>query len=359
MKRRSRIRSGWGSGSSSSSYGGFAPYVPVAERRKKAASLVADAARSGKPFEPIAIEGRAIATTVWGRAFCDHLEHHADAMYRLERGRTYVRNGSVVHLAASRGRVDAKVMGSSLYTVAVTFEPLPAARWKRARELAAGRVGSLLDLLAGRVPGELMQALSNPADGLFPRGREMSFSCTCPDYASVCKHVAAVLYGVAARADTAPQVLFQLRGVDPSALVTAVDLASVVEVGSDDPPTLDGDLEALFGIELDERPAAITRPRARSAPEPIAPARGTKKAASSGKKVTKGATKTPPRAATVPNPAPLRAKKAPSTKSLEQLRDAVDAAFAAPLADRPSPTPRDAKGARPPAGARPKPRRRT
>jgi len=308
VTRRSSGR-GWGP-SSWGGAGGFEPYVSVAERRAKAVNLARNATKRGEALDPVVIEGRAIARTHWGKAFADHLEKHCDQYNRLERGRRYAKNGSVVHLAVGSGCIDAKVMGSSLYTVTVEVVALPPARWRRIEEHARGKVASLLDLLAGRLPDELMRELANPDDGLFPRANEMSFRCSCPDYATMCKHVAAVLYGVAARADTRPELLFTMRGVDARSLISATSLDDIVastthanELADDE------DLSALFGIELESSEAPAKNRSTAKAPRvdakavvARAPKKGAKKVApnKASKKVApkKGAKNVAPKKAT-------------------------------------------------------------
>src|SRR5690606_20581602 len=110
-------------------YGGWAPYVPVAERRRRAAAAMAKRAKKGQSVCPVVIEGRAIATTPWGKAWCSNLEAYADFANRLPRGRTYARNGSVVDLQLRDGRIQAHVSGSSLYRTTITVKPAQSAQW--------------------------------------------------------------------------------------------------------------------------------------------------------------------------------------------------------------------------------------
>jgi uncharacterized Zn finger protein len=58
-----------------------------------------------------------VARTFWGEAWCENLERYSDFANRLPRGRTYVRNGSVVDLRIAPGAVTALVSGSDLYEV--------------------------------------------------------------------------------------------------------------------------------------------------------------------------------------------------------------------------------------------------
>jgi hypothetical protein len=270
-------------------WSGFAPYVSVAEKRARAAEAVARlrkrAGKKGRAPEPISITGRKIATTFWGKAWCENLESYADFAYRLDRGRSYVRAGAVVDLRIEAGEIEARVSGSELYTVAISIDRLSAARWKALARVCGGRVGSLVGLLRGQLPDEVMRAVTDRKDGLFPDPRHIRMRCSCPDWAGVCKHVAASLYGVGARLDARPELLFHLRGVDPEELIEhAADALTAAGEGA---PALAGDaadLGALFGIELDAGQAGgITAPVPRRSRPGAAGAR--KKAPAKGGKV--------------------------------------------------------------------------
>ena len=198
----------------------YPTYAPVAERRRRAARSLGHHLPPGVTASPVpASTRRTIAHTFWGRAWCDNLESYRDYANRLPRGRTYVRNGSVMHLQIERGAVEALVSGSELYEVSIHIAPLPEARWGALRKEAQGGVDTLVSLLKGELKGELMRAVTSRRSGLFPAPAEITFHCSCPDWARMCKHVAAVLYGVGARLDTAPELLFLLRGVDPAELL--------------------------------------------------------------------------------------------------------------------------------------------
>jgi len=228
------------------------PYVPVAERRRRALRKMESLRKKGVSIQPIEIQGRKIAKTFWGGAWCNHLEAFSDFENRLPRGRTYVRNGSVCHLALSKARVEAKVAGSELYTVSVKIKPLPGKKWKAIKGRCAGQIGSLLELLQGRLSDHVMAVVTDRKDGLFPLPGEMSFQCSCPDWAVMCKHVAAVLYGVGARLDEKPDLLFTLRGVDHEELIAAdAEKAMVAATWRGKSRRLaTADVGAVFGIDL-------------------------------------------------------------------------------------------------------------
>lgn len=239
-------------------YGGWAPYIPVAERRKQAEREVAKLAKNGQTISPVKIAGRRIATTFWGAAWCDNLESYHDFENRLPRGRTYVRNGSVVDLQITPCEIRALVSGSSLYRVSVSIGALPRAQWRSTCQDCAGGIDSLVELLQGRFSKAVMQRICQQGKGLFPNPSEIKFSCSCPDHASMCKHIAAVLYGVGARLDEWPELLFQLRSVDQRELVANLDSALPLSKTRPDAAKVlvDDDMSALFGLDMavDEPP---------------------------------------------------------------------------------------------------------
>jgi uncharacterized Zn finger protein len=261
-------------------YYDWKPYVPVAQRRANALRAAKQLAKKrGRELKPISIEGRKIARTFWGEAWCDGLEHHSDFANRLPRGRTYVRNGSVIDLDITRGHIDALVAGSEMYKVRVEISRLKPAHWNQLKEECSESIDSLLDLLAGKFSDGVMQRLTDPQRGLFPLPKEIKMSCSCPDWAVLCKHVAAVLYAVGARLDKEPQLLFLLRGVDHAELVSqAVSEGNLQNALSGSEEGLAGeDLGAMFGIDLDSdgsAPAKTKRPpRSASAKASTTPAK--------------------------------------------------------------------------------------
>jgi uncharacterized Zn finger protein len=238
----------------------WAPYVPVAERRRRAMRKMESLRKKGVDVQPVQIDGRKIAKTFWGEAWCDHLEAFSDFANRLPRGRTYVRNGSVCHLAVTKGRIEAKVSGSDLYTVQVKIKTLADKKWKAIKGRCSGQIGSLLELLQGRLSDQVMQVVTDRSAGLFPLSGEMSFQCSCPDWASMCKHVAAVLYGVGARLDEKPELLFALRGVDHDELIVADAEKAVVAATSrgKSKRLAVAEVSDVFGIELDGGTPMVT-----------------------------------------------------------------------------------------------------
>ncbi|HEY3997656.1 MAG TPA: SWIM zinc finger family protein [Candidatus Xenobia bacterium] len=232
--------------------GGWAPYVSVAERRKKAQREMEKLAKKGHPVSPVIIEGRTIATTFWGKAWCENLEKYHDFANRLPRGRTYVRNGSVVDLQIAPLKVDAQVSGSSMYRVSVAIAAVSKAHWQALCRDCVGGIDSLVELLQGRFSKGIMERLCQQREGLFPTPSEIKFSCSCPDYAVMCKHVAAVLYGIGARLDNKPELLFRLRSVDEKDLFAHVDAS--VPLSKKGPKAgkilKTDDISDLFGLEM-------------------------------------------------------------------------------------------------------------
>ena len=274
--------------------GGWPAYVPVAKRRRMAEREAARLRKKGRSLAPIRIESRAIATTVWGKAWCGNLESYHDYESRLPKGRTYVRNGSVIDLQVAPGEVKALVSGSSIYQVAVAIAPVPAAQWRSIRADCAGRVESLVELLQGRLSKGVMERMCRQGAGLFPKPSEIKFSCSCEDHASMCKHVAAVLYGVGARLDEDPALLFRLRAVDAGDLLADLGIAIPASRPVEGRILATEDVSALFGLDLaepegrsgGEQGGARSSKPSRDTPAAAKPVRPAPAAAGSGAKPT-------------------------------------------------------------------------
>jgi uncharacterized Zn finger protein len=250
----------------------------MAQRRAKAIRKMAKLIKKGQRISPVEISGRTIASTFWGKAWCDNLESYSDFSNRLPRGRTYVRNGSVLDLQIEPGKVTSVVSGSELYRATIKIKPLKTATWKVVKTTCGQQIGSLVELLQGNLSKGVMEIVTARGGGLFPSPKEIEMSCSCPDWAGMCKHVAATLYGVGNRLDHQPGLLFTLRQVDHMELIA--------EAGSPVATTFRGkkkliatsDLADVFGIELDSGPAsAIDKPvakparRIKTSPAPVKP----------------------------------------------------------------------------------------
>lgn len=330
----------------------------VAEQRSRATAAVARLGKKGDALDPVRPIAGAIAKTFWGKAWCSHLESLGDYSNRLPRGRSYVRHGAVIDLRIEEGEVRARVQGSALYEIVITIRPVAAPRWKKLVSACGGSVGSIFDLMSGALPKPVIAKVTDPREGMFPLSGEISFDCSCPDYASMCKHVAATLYGVGARLDERPELLFVLRGADHHALVSEAT-ARVVDQATAAPVTaklLDTDaLSDVFGIALDGFDRAATSapvPEPTHAPTVTAgaattpakrPARASatvaKRPAKQSAKKTAATTKKP--AATTKKPAKktAAATKKPAKETAarkrsevgalgDMLRDSLRAAFA-------------------------------
>lgn len=244
---------------------GWKPYVSVAERRLKAQRAMAKLRKKGHSHAPVILQGRKLTTTFWGTAWCDNLESYSDYANRLPRGRTYVRNGSVLDLQVNGGEIKAMVMGSELYQVTVQVSPMPKAQWSAICKDCAGSIDSLIELLQGRFSTAVMERVCQPQTGLFPAPTQIKLSCSCPDWASMCKHVAAVLYGIGARLDEQPALIFKLRAVDETELITRAAKGRTLKTKT---PTsakvLDtDDLSALFDLEMQAPTSTQPSPRAK------------------------------------------------------------------------------------------------
>ena len=241
----------------------FRPYVSVAEKKALSTRALAKLMKKAKRTpEPVLLTSgrRQVATTFWGKAWCENLERYADFANRLPRGRTYVRNGSVLDLAIGRGKVEAYVAGSELYTVKIGIAPLAKARWRRVASRCTGRIASLVGLLRGELSADVMSVLCDGRDGLFPERREISLECSCPDQAEVCKHVAAVLYGVGSRLDHKPELFFVLRQVDQAELIGSAASGTVSRPRAATATRLSGSkLADVFGIDLVDEPLPARR----------------------------------------------------------------------------------------------------
>ncbi|SDR45283.1 SWIM zinc finger family protein [Pseudovibrio sp. Tun.PSC04-5.I4] len=314
------------------SYGSFgvwgAPYISVAERRKIAEREIKKLRKKGRKIAPVTVEGRKIANTFWGKAWCDNLERYLDYETRLPRGRSCVRHSAVIDLQISPLKVKAMVSGSSIYDVTINIKALEPEQWQQICEDCIGGIDSLVELLQGKFSDAVMERICRQDEGLFPKPSQIQFTCSCPDWAYMCKHVAAAMYGVGARLDHNPELLFELRAVDQNDLVVRfggkvpfsnqhVDAAKILNTD---------DMSALFGLDMEgdedtglaiaeipERPTSPTpekekRARAR---KPGAKRNEIKKASAETAEVKPSAKKKTVRSKTVARPAATRVKGKP------------------------------------------------
>jgi len=229
---------------------GWPRYVPVGERRAKAQKAVAKLMKKGGKISPVTIEGRTLARTFWGKAWCNHLESFSDYENRLPRGRSYVRNGFVVHLNVDEGQIEALVQGSSLYKVKIDIKTLDPQKWAFILKNCSGQIDSVIELLQGKFSSGVMKIIVDQQNGLFPSPKEISLDCSCPDWADMCKHVAAVLYGVGSRLDREPELLFKLRKVDHMELINKAGIKTPATRSAKSKIIKDSDLSEIFGIDI-------------------------------------------------------------------------------------------------------------
>jgi uncharacterized Zn finger protein len=230
-------------------------HVSVAQKKEKARKSMEKLKRTMPDIEPVVIEGSVIAKTWWGKAWNKNLESYADYSNRIGRGRSYVREGAVLHLKLEKGTIHALVQGSTAkpYQVEIGIDPLDEKTWKQITLLCNRRIESLEQLVSGKFPKELESLFTTRQEGLFPSPREIHFHCSCPDSARLCKHVAAVLYGVGARLDHNPMLLFSLRMIPVEDLIKrsiADKMANMLKNADKKSPRVIGDdqVHNLFGV---------------------------------------------------------------------------------------------------------------
>jgi len=231
---------------------GWRPYVSVAERRRKAAKEMAKLKKKGHPVSPVVVEGRTIVKTFWGKAWCENLEQYSDFANRLA-ARPHVCPQRFRDRSADRaGRdhspgqrfVDLQGGGES--------RAVAKARWQSICTDCAGAIDSLIELLQGRFSKGVMERVCRQKTGLFPSPHEIKLSCSCPDWAGMCKHVAAVLYGIGARLDQQPELLFRLHSLDEKELIAGAGKALPQAKRAPAAGKVLGgeDLAALFGLDM-------------------------------------------------------------------------------------------------------------
>ncbi|WP_129596215.1 SWIM zinc finger family protein [Anaerophilus nitritogenes] len=203
------------------SFYGFGEYITVAKKKENAQKSIEKLRKKNPNISPVIINGNAIAKKWWGKAWNTNLESYADLKNRIGRGRSYVRHGAVLDLQIKTGQVEALVQGSSSkpYSVLIQIDELDQGKWTRVIEICNHRIDTMETLIAGEFPKEFDELFKESKNGLFPSLKEIHFQCSCPDSAVVCKHIAAVLYGIGARLDNDPILFFKLRNIDFESLL--------------------------------------------------------------------------------------------------------------------------------------------
>ncbi len=238
-------------------YGGYKEYETIAQKKARAAKSVEKLKKKNKQLSPIVCTGRKLAITWWGSAWNENLERYADFSNRISRGRNYLRQGAVLDLQIAPGQVTALVQGSRIkpYQVVIKIHPLNPDTWQDIVKACAGSIHSFQDLISGRFPKTLVEIFTARGTGLFPSPREIAMSCSCPDWAGMCKHIAAVLYGIGVRFDEDPLLFFHLRQANFDELITlALDQTTQTLLDRADNKSMRSlehtDLSELFAIDF-------------------------------------------------------------------------------------------------------------
>lgn len=225
----------------------------ASEIKKRSAESIKREKEKGKTLEPVHVAGRTIVKNWWGQAWCSNLEQYADYASRLDRGKRYIRTGAVLDLKIEKGKIHARVQGTrkTPYKVEIRISPLSEEKCQEIIKKCSRKIENLESLLSGTFPEELKE-LFQGGSGLFPEPKEISFNCSCPDWALLCKHVAAALYGVGVRLDNDPGLFFLLRGINMDHFIDAT-LANKVEAmlenaGQASSRIIEGNVDSLFGI---------------------------------------------------------------------------------------------------------------
>jgi uncharacterized Zn finger protein len=254
----------------------FPRYVPVGEKKEKATRKLKALQKKNPNIKPVMIQGSAIAKTWWGKSWNQNLERYADYGNRIGRGRSYVRNGAVLDLQIGAGEVNSLVQGtaSKPYSVTVKIKSIEKGTWKTIKAACQGKFDSLPELLEGKFPKSLGEILFAKGQGLFPSPKEIEFSCSCPDWAHMCKHVAATLYGIGARLDEDPLLFFKLRKADVHDLISeavedkARDLLQ--KAGRKSSRVIEEtDLTKIFDIEMEDYSETVPARPSRRREEPV------------------------------------------------------------------------------------------
>ncbi len=246
------------------SFWSFSKYVRKSEKKAKAEKKLAQLKKKQNVC-PVIIEGSVIARTWWGKAWIRNLESYAEYTNRIGRGRSYVRCGAVLDLQVNAGEIKALVQGSRAkpYSITIKVKKLNNNTWKMVASACAGKLESLEELLSGKFPKALEETFMQRNTGLFPSPREIEFDCACPDWANMCKHVAATLYGLGARLDEDPTLFFTLRGVDTTDLIKRTVSSKAEDflkkASKKSSRVIEGvDLSVVFGLDLAEEVCSTT-----------------------------------------------------------------------------------------------------
>jgi len=223
------------------------PLLSMKERIHRIESLLSTLQVENPDLAPVrVVHKRKLSGSFWGQAWNHNLTTYPDCDFRLEQGRSHLRAGGIVNLRVEHTVVHATVWDLRLYEVRAQFAPLPTETWEQFLAVEGHSLPSLVPLLQGKVSDQMLARIVDPNEGLFPSRGDLRYTCTCTDDASLCGHIAAVLYGIGVRFDEEPQLFFQLRGIPLEAWLQNAGDALQQEAG----PADQEDLESLFDIEL-------------------------------------------------------------------------------------------------------------
>lgn len=238
-----------------SDFGYFPPSVP----RKAKGGIRAQSQRGG------------FGTTWWAKRWTDVLDSF-NLGARMQRGRRYARQGQVLSIDFSEGKILAKVQGSrpQPYQIKMQVKPLSKAAWTKVAEAAAAQAVFASKLLAGEMPQEMEQIFRQAGVSLFPEAyRDLDTDCSCPDWSNPCKHIGAVYCLLGEEFDRDPFLIFRMRGMSREGFLEllggAGGAAAVAPV-------------ALPPEPLPASPDAFWKPAA-DLPAPVPPADGVTEAA--------------------------------------------------------------------------------
>ncbi|MCK5543011.1 MAG: SWIM zinc finger family protein, partial [Desulfobacterales bacterium] len=241
-------------------YGGFPKYVRVADKKAKAEKKIKQLKKKDPNISPVYVTGNKLAESWWGISWNKNLESYADFGNRIGRGRSYIRHSAVLDLKIKPGKIISLVQGSMSrpYNIEITIKKIKPSLWKNIIKKCQGKIDSLNTLLDGNLPKAMAGILTNKEEGMFPSPDEIEFNCSCPDWAYMCKHIAATLYGVGTRLDQDPAMFFTLRGAKIKDLVSqaikaeANQLIEKSKTKTSKRIIENADLSSAFGIDFDD-----------------------------------------------------------------------------------------------------------
>ena len=164
----------------------------------------------------IEMASRPITKTWWGEKWLDALKG-VDYANRIGRGKTYANTGRVYDIIINDNLALAKVKGNyqSFYNVSVEFKQFSQSEKNTIIKAIYENPTVMSALLNRKLPREVYDLLKSQNVNVFPTShRDLNTDCNCPDYATICKHIAGLVYMIALEIDKDPFLIFKLRGLD-------------------------------------------------------------------------------------------------------------------------------------------------